>query len=164
VPPAVLDKLHEAGRIHWPAKVGGMPMLKRYLDEQPGVSQQDVWTDIPPMHNLLAERSGYPTPRPLALLERIIAASSNPGDLVLDPFCGCGTAVVTAEKLGRSWIGIDVASLAIGVIEKRFDEMFEEIAFQVKGVPSSHEDAVDLAGRDPFQIQMWAASRIEALP
>ena len=103
--PAVLERLDAEGRIHWPKKQGGMPRLKQYPEDLAGVPIQDVWTDIRPMHNLSSERLGYPTQKPLALLERIIAASSNEGDVVLDPFCGCGTAVHAAEKLGRQWIG-----------------------------------------------------------
>lgn len=118
-PPSELERMDTAGKLHWPAKAGGMPMLKRYLDEQSGLPAQDVISDIPPMHNLSDERLGYPTQKPRALLERIIAASSNPGDVVLDPFCGCGTAVDAAQKLGRRWIGIDVTHLAVGLIEKR---------------------------------------------
>ena len=91
-------------------------MLKRYMDEQPGVPLQDVWTDIPPMHNLAQERLGYPTQKPEALLERIIAASSNEGDTILDPFCGCGTAIASAQRLNRRWIGIDVTQLAVNLI------------------------------------------------
>ncbi|MCG7843985.1 MAG: site-specific DNA-methyltransferase, partial [Methanomassiliicoccales archaeon] len=103
-----LEKMDAQGRLHWPAKEDGMPRLKQYMDDMPGVPLQDVITDVRPIHNLADERMGYPTQKPLALLERIINASSNPGDVVFDPFCGCGTAVVGAEKLGRRWIGIDV--------------------------------------------------------
>ncbi|UZK68278.1 site-specific DNA-methyltransferase [Sphingomonas sp. S1-29] len=96
---------------------GRVPQLKRYLDEQRGVALGDVWTDIPPLNSQAQERLGYPTQKPRALLERIIAASSDSGDVVLDPFCGCGTAVDAAQKLGRRWIGIDVTHIAIGMIE-----------------------------------------------
>jgi site-specific DNA-methyltransferase (adenine-specific) len=92
-PPSVLEVMDSEGKLHWPRKANGMPMFKRFADEQPGVPLQDVWTDIPPMHNLSRERVGYPTQKPEALLERIIQASSNPGDIVLDPFCGCGTTI-----------------------------------------------------------------------
>ncbi len=118
-----LDALDEDGLIHWPKSKGGaasFPRFKRLLSG--GTSVQDVITDIPPINSQAQERLGYPTQKPRALLERIIAASSNPGDVVLDPFCGCGTAVDAAQKLGRSWIGIDVTHLAIGLIEKRMQE------------------------------------------
>ena len=94
-------------------QVRGSPRYKRYLDEMPGSPITDVWTDIRPINSQAQERLGYPTQKPLALLERIISASSNEGDLVLDPFCGCGTTVHAAQKLNRRWIGIDVTHLAI---------------------------------------------------
>lgn len=141
-----------------------MPMLKRYLDEQPGNPAQDIIDDIPPMHNLAKERLGYPTQKPLALLERIVAASSNEGDIVLDPFCGCGTAVHAAQRLGRHWIGIDVTHLAIGLIEKRMKEAFPGLAFEVKGRPQSLAAAENLALRDKHQFELWALSMVEADP
>lgn len=158
-----VDALDAAGRIHWPKRESGAPMLKRYLNESKGIPAQDVIGDIY-VNNVSAERVGYPTQKPLALLKRFIEASSNAGDVVLDPFCGCGTAVVAAEKLGRRWIGIDVTSLAIGVIEKRMDDLFQAADFAVKGLPESKEDAEDLARRDPFQFQWWAAGRVMAEP
>ena len=103
-----LDALDAAGRIFWPKARGGIPMLKRYIEEAPGVPPLDVLVDVSPLNNVAAERLGYPTQKPEALLERIISVSSNPGDIVLDPFCGCGTATVAAHRLGRQWIGIDV--------------------------------------------------------
>ncbi|MDX2155614.1 MAG: site-specific DNA-methyltransferase [Hyphomicrobiaceae bacterium] len=90
-----------------------------YPGESPGIAAQDVITHITPLNNVAAERLGYPTQKPVALLERIISASSNPGDVVLDPFCGCGTTIHAAEKLGRQWIGIDITHLAISLIERR---------------------------------------------
>jgi adenine-specific DNA-methyltransferase len=119
VPPTELDALDTKGKIHWPAKEGGMPMLKRYLDEQPGVPLQDVWDDITPIHNLGAERQGYPTQKPEALLERIIKASSNEGDLVADFFVGSGTTAAVAEKLGRRWIATDLGKFGIHTTRKR---------------------------------------------
>ena len=97
----------------------GMPNYKRYLDEMPGVPLQDLWGDIKPIGSRAAERLGYPTQKPVALLERIIQASSNEGDTVLDPFCGCGTTVAAAQKLDRRWIGIDITQLAISLIRYR---------------------------------------------
>ncbi len=113
---------------------------------------------------MAAERLGYPTQKPLALLERIIAASSNPGDVVLDPFCGCGTAVHAAEKLGRKWIGIDVTHLAISLIERRLKDAFPGIAFDVQGTPKDLAAARDLAERDKHQFQWWAVSLLDAVP
>ena len=98
---------------------GSVPRMKRYLDEQRGLALGDVWTDIPPLNSQAQERLGYPTQKPLALLERIIALTTSPGDVVLDPFCGCGTAVHAAQKLGRNWIGIDITHLAISLVERR---------------------------------------------
>ncbi len=114
-----LEALDAKGFIHWPNKPGGMPRLKQYADVMPGVPVQTVWTDIRPIHNLSDERLGYPTQKPLALLERIINASSNPNDIVLDAFCGCGTALVAAQNLGRQWIGIDISPTACNVMAKR---------------------------------------------
>jgi len=141
-----------------------MPMLKRYLDEQKGQPAQDVIDDIPPMHNLAAERLGYPTQKPLALLERIIAASSNPGDVVLDPFCGCGTAVHAAEKLGRQWIGIDITHLSISLIEKRLRDAFPGIGFVTEGLPKDLASAQLLADRDKHEFQKWVVTWIGGRP
>jgi site-specific DNA-methyltransferase (adenine-specific) len=159
-----MDKLEEAGRIHWPRKEGGMPRLKLYPEDLPGVPTQDIWTDIKVMHNLSAERLGYDTQKPLALLERIITASSNEGDIVLDPFCGCGTAVHAAEKLKRRWIGIDITHLAISLIEKRLRDAFPGITFDVHGTPKDLDSAHDLARRDKYQFQWWACSLVNAQP
>ena len=124
-PPADLDKLDAAGRVYWPDKEGAWPYLKQFLDESTGMLLQDVWDDISPINSQAKERLGYPTQKPVALLERIINASSNPGDLVLDPFCGCGTTIDAAEKLGRKWIGIDITQLAITLIKNRLLNTYE---------------------------------------
>ena len=138
-----------------------MPMLKRYLEEQKGQPAQDIISDIPPMHNLAAERLGYPTQKPLALLERIIQASSNEGDVVLDPFCGCGTTIDAAQKLKRKWIGIDVTHLAITLIEKRLKARYgEDCEYEVFGSPGDLAAARELALRDKYQFQWWALSRV----
>lgn len=163
-PPHQLEILDKEGKIHWPAKSGGMPMLKRYLDTQKGQPLQDIISDVAPMHNLADERLGYPTQKPVALLERIISASSNPGDVILDPFCGCGTTVHAAQKLGRQWIGIDVTHLAISLIERRLKDAFPDIRFDVHGVPRDLASARDLAARDKHQFQWWAVSLVEAVP
>lgn len=147
-------------------KPGGVPALKRYLDEQEGTPVGDVWTDIKPIQSQSAERLGYPTQKPEALLERIILASSNEGDVVLDPFCGCGTTVSVAERLKRRWIGIDITYLAIDLIMRRLRDTFgEELRpFKVVGVPTDLASARHLAGTDPLQFQQWAVSLVGARP
>lgn len=165
--PSELDRMDAEGKIHWPEKAGGMPMLKRYLDEQPGVPLQDLILDIKPDHNLSRDRQGYSTQKPLPLIERIIRASSNEGDTVLDPFCGCGTAIEAAENLGRKWIGIDVTYLAVHVIEKRLAEAFgPEIKYKYRlfGRPMDANDARALAGRDWLEFQKWAVFALGGLP
>jgi DNA modification methylase len=158
-----MRELHEQGRIVQTAP-GRVPQYKRYLDEMPGVSLQNDWSDIEPLSGASQERLGYPTQKPLALLERIIAASSNEGDVVLDPFCGCGTAVHAAERLGRRWIGIDVTHLAIALIEKRMQAAFPGLRFRVEGTPKDLASARDLAARDKYQFQWWASSLMDAMP
>jgi site-specific DNA-methyltransferase (adenine-specific) len=163
-PPAQLDRLDASGKIHWPAKNGRMPRLKQYPQDLKGIPLQDTIVDIRPMHNLSDERLGYPTQKPLALLERIVQASSNTKDVVLDPFCGCGTAVHAAQKLGRQWIGIDVTHLAISLIEKRLTDAFKGTKFEVHGMPRDLASARDLALRDKYQFQWWAVSLVGAVP
>ncbi len=141
----------------------GMPRLVQYADEMPGIPLQNDWQDIPPA--LGGESLGYPTQKPLALLERIISASSNEGDVVLDPFCGCGTAVHAAQKLKRKWIGIDITCLAITLIEKRLKDAFKgSCKFVVQGTPKDLESARNLAARDKYQFQWWAVSLVDANP
>jgi len=127
VPPSKLDWLDAQGRIHWPEKQGGMPRLKRFSDELEGVQLQDLWLDIKQMHNLSVERTGYPTQKPEELLARVIRASSNEGDVVLDAFAGSGTTCAVAEKLSRRWAGIDCGKLAIYTIQKRLLNLHREI-------------------------------------
>lgn len=141
-----------------------MDGLKVYFDDAEGKRLQSIWTDIPRIANTSAERLGYATQKPLALLERIINASSNPGDVVLDPFCGCGTAVHAAQKLERQWIGIDVTHLAVSLIERRLKDAFPGIAFEVHGTPKDIGGARDLAERDKYQFQWWAVSLVDAVP
>ncbi len=156
-----LDALHAEGRIYLPTD-GTWPRLIRYLDQSKGRALGDIWTDIPPINMQAAERLGYPTQKPLTLLMRLIEASSDRGDVVLDPFCGCGTAVHAAEKLRRSWIGIDITHLAISLIEKRLKSAFgKRCDFEVKGTPKDLESARDLARRDKYQFQWWAVSLID---
>ena len=130
----------------------------------PGTLVGNVWTDINPINSQAAERLGYPTQKPLALLERIVAASSNPGDVVLDPFCGCGTTIAAAQKLGRRWIGIDVTHLSIALQKYRLKEMFPDAEFAVIGEPTTEQGARQLARDDRFQFQWWALSLIRARP
>ncbi|MGA8538828.1 MAG: DNA methyltransferase [Terriglobales bacterium] len=145
----------------------GMPEYKRYLDEMPGVGLQDIWTDLTPIVAGTAERLGYPTQKPESLLERIIKSSSNEGDVVLDPFCGCGTAISVAQRLNRRWIGIDITHLAIGLIRKRLDDAFGESVrstYEVIGEPVDLPGAQRLAQDDPYQFQWWALSLVGACP
>ena len=159
-----LDALDSTGRLHWPKRQDGIPMLKRYLDESKGIPAQDVISDIGMMNNMSEERLGYPTQKPLDLLERFIHASSNAQDVMLDPFCGCGTAIHAAQKLERRWVGIDVTHLAISLIERRLKDAFPGIAFEVHGTPTDLDGARDLALRDKYQFQWWAISLIDAQP
>lgn len=156
-----METFLKEGRLYFP-KNGGTPSYKRYLDEMPGVPLQNDWSDVKPKSS--SEDLGYPTQKPLALLERIVEASSRPGDLVLDPFCGCGTAVHAAHKLQRRWIGVDVTHLAISLIEKRLKDAFPYDAFEVFGSPKDYAAAVDLAARDKYQFQWWACSLVNAQP
>ncbi|MDO8720697.1 MAG: DNA methyltransferase [Syntrophales bacterium] len=187
-----LDALDKQGLIYWPPK-GKMPCFKRYLNEEGGVPIVDVVTDINPIGAQAAERLGYPTQKPQALLERIISASSNPGDVVLDPFCGCGTTIAAAQALDRPWIGIDITHLAITLIKQRLKDSFgiEQVVrvtpsgkgetanvgeaaaeyrsvtkrpFHVVGEPTSEPDAAVLAASDPYQFQWWALGLVGARP
>ena len=159
-----LDILDGLGRIYWPAK-GGMPRYKRYLDEMLGTPIDTIWDDISPINSQAKERMGYATQKPLALIERIIAASSNPRDVVLDPFAGCATTLEAAEKLGRKWIGIDIAIHAVKRVARvRLTErlgLVEGQDFTVEGVPRTVEGAQDLWERDKYHFQKWAVEQIE---
>ena len=162
---ARLDILDEQHLIQWPAKEGGMPRFKRYLISGTGTPVQDIITDIPPIQAQAAERLGYPTQKPVALLERIISASSNPGDVILDPFCGCGTSIAAAQALDRSWIGIDITHLAINLIKTRLRDSYgASSTFNVIGEPVSVQDAERLAESDPYQFQWWALGLVGARP
>jgi DNA modification methylase len=174
-------------------KPGTVPQRKQYLDEGRGVGVQSLWDDIQALSASSAERLGYPTQKPVALLERIINASSNPGDVVLDPFCGCGTTIAAAQALGRSWIGIDITHLAITLIKQRLKDSFgiedavlaipavkgetakaaeaqaeyggaTKRSFRVVGEPTSVPDAAALAVADPYQFQWWALGLVGARP
>lgn len=151
------------GRVEIPP-TGNVPRYKRYLDEMEGTVIPNLWTDISPINSQGKDSLGYPTQKPVELLERIIKASSNKGDDVLDPFCGCGTAVHAAQSLGREWIGIDITHLAISLIEKRMKNAFPNITFDIHGTPKDLDGARDLAERDKYQFQWWACSLVYAQP
>jgi hypothetical protein len=139
--------------------------MKRYLDESRGLPAQDVWIDIESLKSWMAERLGYPTQKPEALLERILRASSNEGDLVLDPFCGCGTTVQVAQKLNRRWIGIDITHLAIGLIKGRLADSFGpqiRDTYKVIGEPTDLAGARQLALDDRFGFENWALGLVYA--
>jgi adenine specific DNA methylase Mod len=144
---------------------GAVPRRKQFLDDGKGVPIQSLWDDIPALHSQAQERLGYPTQKPISLLERIIQTSSNEGDLVLDPFCGCGTTIAAAEKLKRRWIGIDVTWLAINLIEDRLKRTFgPEITktFEVKGHPTDETSAAALANKNKKEFEVWAITLVGA--
>lgn len=160
---SVLDGWDNDGLIHWP-KEGGFPRRRAEEPFDPDsreVVLGSVWTDIDRLNQTAKERLGYPTQKPLALLERVLAASSNEGDVVLDPFCGCGTTVHAAQKMGRRWIGIDVTHLAVGLIQRRLRDAFPLAEFQVLGTPRDLDAARALAEADKHQFQLWALSMID---
>lgn len=143
---------------------GAVPQFKRYLDTMPGVPVSDDWGDIRPINSQAKERLHYPTQKPLQLLERIIQTSSNEGDTVLDPFCGCGTTIHAAEKLGRHWIGIDITYLAIQVIEDRFKTWLPRAKYEIDGIPKDELAGRKLAALKPYQFQLWAVGRVGGRP
>ena len=159
-----MEELHRQGRIVQ-TRPGAVPQYKRYLDEMPGTPVQNLWTDLPIINNRSKEYLGYPTQMPVALLERIISTSSGVGDVVLDPFCGCGTAVAAAQHLGRQWIGIDITHLAIGLIKHRLVDAYGPgiiSSYRVIGEPIDVSGARELAETDPFQFQAWALGLVGA--
>ena len=159
-----LDELDKAGKIYWPP-AGTMPQFKRYRDQLKGKTVSDLWDDIDRINPVGGERLGYPTQKPEALLERMILANSNEGDTVLDPFCGCGTAIAAAQKLKRHWIGIDITHLAITLIKHRLQNSFGRKAhYKVIGEPVDITGAKELAQADPYQFQWWALGLVGARP
>ena len=168
VPKETMERLDREGRVFYTAS--GMPRRKRYLDEMPGVPLQDVWTDIPPVGSRASERLGYPTQKPEAILERIILSSSNEGDIVLDPFCGCGTAIAVAERLNRRWIGVDITHIAVSLMKYRLHDAFGArlSPYDVVGAPQDAASARALAlesehdGR--YQFEYWALGLVNARP
>jgi DNA modification methylase len=157
-----MQSMHDAGLLVY--SKNGIPQYKGYLENMRGSTTQDVWTDIPPLMGSSAERLGYPTQKPIALLERIIGASSGNGDLVLDPFCGCGTTVEACETLGRKWIGIDVAIRAVDVMKERLDGKFKKRVWTEYGEPSGTEEAAHLAETNPYDFQWWAVRKLGGQP
>ena len=144
-------------------KPGSPPQYKKYLQDSKGRTLTNYWSDIPLVGG--KEALNYPTQKPLALLERIIQVSSNPGDVVLDPFCGCGTAVVAAERLGREWIGIDITHLAIGLMKRRLEDAFgSDLKYEIIGEPTTFSEAKALANQDKYQFQWWALGLVGARP
>ncbi|MCX6646519.1 MAG: DNA methyltransferase [bacterium] len=137
-------------------------VVRDYLDEKIGVVLEDWWIDINIVNQAASERLPYPTQKPVALLERIISASSSEGDIVLDPFCGCGTALYAAQKLNRNWIGIDITHIAIGLIERRLKDAFRT-TLKIFGLPEDLNGAKDLFSRDPWQFEAWAVTRIPGI-
>lgn len=161
-----MQAAYDAGLIVQTAP-GRVPRQKKFLDEQRGKPFSDVWTDIPPLNSQAAERLRYPTQKPLALLERILKLATDPGDVVLDPFCGCGTTVNAAEKLGRQWIGIDITYIAVDLILKRLEHSYgKDIlkSIDVGGLPRDAGAAQALSNRNPFDFERWAVSFINAQP
>jgi site-specific DNA-methyltransferase (adenine-specific) len=159
-----MQKYDREGRLHFPSKQGGQLRMRMYLDEGKGVRMQNIWDDIAALNSQAQERLGYPTQKPIALLERIISSSSNEDSVVLDPFCGCGTTIHAAQKLKRQWISIDITHLAISLIEKRLNDAFPGIQYEVHGTPKDMEGARALAAQDKYQFQWWAVSLVNAVP
>ncbi len=164
-----MESLLAAGRIIQ-TKEGNVPRYKRYLDEVEGVPVGDIWSDISMVQAASKERLGYPTQKPVALLKRILEASSNPGDVVLDPFCGCGTTIMAAQELGRKWIGIDITATATSLIEARLFDTFGihnglKGDYAILGLPTTEAEAIELASRDKHEFQKWAISLVpRAMP
>jgi DNA modification methylase len=160
-----MQGLVDEGRVVQPSP-GAVPRYKRYLDEMPGVALGDSWDDIPPINSQAQERLGYPTQKPEALLERIIKSSSKEGDLVLDPFCGCGTAIAVAERLKRRWIGIDITYLAINLVQRRLrDHHPTDLSpYEIIGAPTDVQGAEALKEISPHQFEWWAVDLVNARP
>jgi len=163
----LMQQLDNEGRLIFPPDKKGRIRRKVYLSDQGGPKVSDVWTDIAPLQGSSSERLGYPTQKPLPLLERILESSSDVGDIILDPFCGCGTAVVAAQKLNRRWIGIDVTHLSISLMKYRLKDSFnlvEKKDYAVVGEPEDLSSARQLAKDDRYQFQWWALSLVQAKP
>lgn len=159
-----MQRMESEGRLYFPADKNKRIRRKRFLDELEGETVDSLWDDISPINSQAQERLGYPTQKPVALLERVISCSSNTGDTILDPFCGCGTTIHAAEKLDREWIGIDITHLAISLIEKRLSDAFPTIEYYTHGTPKDLAGAQALADADKFQFEWWAISLVGAQP
>ncbi len=160
-----MEQWDKEGRLHFPKSPDGRIQRKRYLDELKGEEVPSLWDDILPIGSQAKERLGYPTQKPEVLLERIIQASSNEGDVVLDAFCGCGTAVAVAQRLNRRWIGVDVTHLAITLLKYRLADTFgDDVKYEIIGEPKDAESAKALAVQDRYQFEWWALSLIRARP
>jgi site-specific DNA-methyltransferase (adenine-specific) len=159
-----MEEMDREGRLYLPIDKTKRIQRKRFLDELQGETVDNLWDDISPINSQAQERLGYPTQKPVALLERIIETSSIEGDLVLDPFCGCGTSIHAAQKLNRHWIGIDITNLAISLIEKRLADAFPGVKFEIHGTPKDLDGARALAAEDKYQFQWWAVSLVKAVP
>ena len=160
-----MEQWDREGRLEFPSSPAGRIQRRRYLDELKGKPVQNLWDDIEPLSSRAKERLDYPTQKPEALLERILETSSRKGDTVLDPFCGCGTTVSVAERLGRKWIGIDITHLAITLMRHRLLDAFgDTVRYTVIGEPVSLPDAEALAQQDPYQFQWWALGLVGARP
>ena len=157
---ATMRSLEAEGRIWYPDSKTKRPRLKRYLDEMSGPVLSNVWTDISPLNSQSDERIGYPTQKPVTLLERIIRASSNPGDVVLDPFCGCGTTIEACLRTGRKWIGIDIGHSAVDVIRERLQKRFPDVVYKEFGIPADTQSAQRLADSNPYAFQWWAVAKV----
>lgn len=160
-----MEKLYKEGNIIQ-TKAGTVPRFKRYLDEQKGVPLQDIWDDIKFIQGRSDEFLGYPTQKPVSLLERIVKASSKKGDWILDPFCGCGTTIAAAEKLKRNWVGIDITMLSINLVKHRLEKQFGLGVKQmnVDGVPADLSGAKALFNKDPFEFEYWVLDLVNAMP
>lgn len=164
-PQETMERYEREDRIYYTKN--GFPRIKRYLDESEGLPVQDVCTDVEALRSWHAEKLGYPTQKPEGLLERIVCASSNEGNVVLDPFCGCGTAIAVAQRLNRNWIGIDITHLAISLIKHRLHSAFGDRikdTYVVIGEPVDLHGASTLAQEDPYQFQWWALGLVGARP
>src|SRR6476646_1411428 len=155
-----MEKYERKGQIKYTRT--GTPTLLQYADEMPGVPLQNIWTDIPPVNPQARERVGYPTQKPESLLERIVTASSNAGDIVLDPFCGCRTTIAVAERLKRQWVGIDISPTAVNLMRRRLLEATNgAVDAKLIGMPTSE---VDLKRLKHFEFQNWVLQQIVATP
>lgn len=160
-------EMHAAGRLYFPTKKTQRIQRKRYLDELAGETVDSLWDDIPPINSQAKERLGYPTQKPVALLERVVAASSEPGDVVLDPFCGCGTTIDAAQRLERQWMGIDITFLAVDLIDRRLQGTYGPAirsTYEIVGIPRDAEGAQALFSRNPFDFERWAVSLVDGTP